>query len=163
MILRKWRKNIEELDLETKAYRYTFIYNIQENNWTEGPPLLTARYNHSSCAIKSEGGTTESIIIIGGEARDREDYLCSTEILKINEQKWVPGPDLPKGISKAVCIELPFIMQYACLIIGGKTFSAIDDPDWSSNVYGLNKSLLTWTFLGEIKNDVCGIIDASFL
>ena len=141
-----------------KSSQCTYIYDIQENEWIEGPSLLAARSFHSSCAIKSDDGTTESIVIVGGEKNDNDELLRSTEILKIKEQKWISGPTLPIGLADAACVELPPIMNFACLVIGGRTDG---DQNWSSNVYGLDKSLSTWRYLGDINECTYGLLGFS--
>ena len=75
-------------------------------------------------------------------------YSRSTEILNIEDQKWVKGPNLPYGNGKAACVSLPPTTNFACVIVGGETFES-----YSSNVYGLNKSLNEWRHLGKIRKE----------
>lgn len=140
----------DEFDARVGYSRCTFIFDSQENEWTKGPHLLTYRSYHSSCAIKSEDGKIESIIIVGGEEFDKEEPSNTTEILKLNEQRWIQGPLLPEGITDSSCVALPPIMNYACLVIGGRTEEGL-----SSNVYALDKSLSTWTHLGKLTAGLC--------
>ena len=155
--------------MKEKPSPLTFTYDSQKNEWATGPPLLTARSNHSSCAIKSEDGATQGIIVIGGKGYCKDYPLISTEILRTTEQKWTQGPDLPMGIAEASCIELPSSMNYVCLIIGGTTTSSIslasmtihfNNP--SSLVYGLDKSLSTWIPLGKISERSGGLLALAF-
>ena len=110
--------------------------------------MISARFSHSSCAIQSQDGTTECIIIIGGITK--EGLSSSTEIMKIKERKWVQGPNLPYGIKNAACVALPPTMNYSCVVIGGEGEN--EEERFSSKVYGLDRSLSTWNLLGEIQN-----------
>ena len=110
--------------------------------------MITARFSHSSCAIQSLDGTTECIIIIGGITD--EGLTKSSEILKIKDKKWSQGPELPYGIKNAACIALPPTVNHACVIIGGEGES--NEERFSSKIYALDKSLSSWSFLGEITN-----------
>ena len=126
--------------------RRTFIYDVNENDWIDGPSLLKPRWRHSSCAIRSEDGSTKSIIIVGGET-DPPPSINTTEILHLKDPKWVQGPELPLGIRYASCVELPLTSSFACVLIGGYT----ENGNYSSDVYGLNRRFTEWTHLGEIR------------
>ena len=128
--------------------RRTFIYDIKENSWIEGPSLLAARARHSSCAIQSDDGSIKSIIAISGNT-DHEYNSETTELLDFRDKKWVEGPDLPLGIRDSACVALPPTSYFACIVVGGEISEGITNK-YSSNVYGLNKSLDEWTLLGKI-------------
>ena len=68
--------------------------------------------------------------------------------MNFKDQKWTQGPELPcnKGPEYASCVELPETTNIACVVIGGAI-----GGEYSSNVYGLNKSTTEWTFLGKIR------------
>ena len=134
----------------------TFIYDSKKDKWTKGPSLLEARAFHASCAIQSDDGSTQSIIIVGGctsKAFFRNHYSKSTEILSFKDQKWIQGPELPCDNAPeyrsmtALCVELPEATDIACVVIGGN----IGEEYCSSNVYGLNKSMTEWTSLGKTR------------
>ena len=85
----------------------------------------------------------------------KDGLSSSTEILKpvfqlSKERKWTQGPDLPYGIKNAACVALPPTMNFACVLIGGE--GEHEEERFSSKVYGLDKSLSSWTLLGEIQN-----------
>ena len=125
----------------------SFIYDIKEDSWIEGPPLLSKRYFHCSCAIQSDDGSVEFIIIIGGGISGENCHYKTTEILNIKNQKWVKGPTLPCEIEQAACVSLPLLTDFACLVVGGCTIEHLA----SSDVYGLNKALTEWEHLGKIR------------
>ena len=126
-----------------------FIYDILSNNWKEGPSLLLARRYHCSCIIQSDDGTSDVIIVIGGETN--QGITNTTEIFSINKSQWTQGPPLPCGIGWAACVSLPPTMKsvtnISCVVVGGCT----DKESYSSDVYGLNRPLTSWTHLGKIK------------
>ena len=119
-----------------------------------GPPLLTPRCRHSSCAIQSDDGSRKCIIIIGGWT-GQEKILTSTEILYLAAQNWVQGPDLPVRVKSAACVALPSTSNFACVVIGGSSEESAGlfgiNALISSNVYGLDKNLSGWTFLDKIS------------
>ena len=128
--------------------------------------MLEPRGAHSSCAIQSDDGSTQCIIVIGGCSTKNGRYLRSVEILNmknikshwsigtkwpISNQKWVQGPPLPCVVKHAKCVPLPLVTNFACVIIGG--WDGRDElvNRYSSDVYGLNKKLTEWKLLGKIK------------
>jgi len=133
----------------------TLIYDCKEDVWTEGPQLLTGRADHSSCAIQSDDGSIQCIIIIGGETDSEKLFSKTTEILNLKDEKWIPGPSLPLGISNASCVALPPTTNFACVLIGGQVGGqAYEGESWPgclSNVYGLNRTLTEWKLIGKIS------------
>merc|ERR1711997_771212 len=122
----------------------SFIYDIRSDDWEEGPSLISARYGHCSCIIQSDDGTTDVIVIIGGDTN--QGITNTTEIFNIKESKWTQGPPLPFGIDDAACVSLPPTMKsvsnISCVVVGGTNLDAtIRNKYNSSDVYGLNSSL----------------------
>ena len=136
----------------------TFIYDIKEDqmkmkniskklsSWLKGPPLITARLDHSSCVFQLDDRSTYCIVI-GGVTGHDEKYSKSTEILTFNDRKWVEGPTLPCGINSSACVAAPQLSNFACVLVGGYTE---ESSNWQ-NVYGLSKNLSEWKLLGTIK------------
>ena len=128
---------------------------MKDNSWIEGPLLLEPRRYHSSCAIESDDGSIQSIIIVGGITfqENLRRHAPTTEILHLNAPKWVQGPKLPIGILSASCVALPPTSAFACIVVGGETSRQLDFDyeKCSSDVYGLNRSLTEWTLLGSIR------------
>ena len=126
--------------------------------------MLEPRAGHSSCAIQSDDGSTQCIIVIGGLTNQGRN-LKSVEILNvknikshwsigakwpINNQQWVKAPQLPCKVEHAKCVPLHPLTNFACVIIGGVIGG--DKPiNRSSDVYGLNKELTEWKLLGKIR------------
>ena len=86
--------------------------------------------------------------MIGGKTKPEGEYAKSTEIFSFKNQKWVVGPTLPYGIKSSECIAGPQLCNFACIIVGGHT----QKRNYSQIVFGLNKNLSEWIFLGTIKN-----------
>ena len=122
--------------------------------------MISARYGHCSCIIQSDDGTTDAIIIIGGDTD--EGITNTTEIFNIKESKWTQGPPLPVGIDRAACVSLPPTMKsvsnISCVVVGGQMDIRINNKYNSSDVYGLNSSLTSWTHLGKIRRERHGHI-----
>ena len=72
---------------------------------------------------------------------------CSIEIYNIKSGMWVKGPPLPYGETNASCAPLPPTSKYACLAIGNRT----KKTNYTSNVYGLDRTFTEWTLLGKIE------------
>ena len=70
---------------------------------------------------------------------------------------------MPFGIDDAACVSLPPTMKsvsnISCVVVGGTNLDAtIRNKYNSSDVYGLNSSLTSWTHLGKIKKERWGHI-----
>ena len=74
--------------------------------------------------------------------------------MDLKKLKWFQGPELPLGIFETSCVALPPTHNFACVLVGGKT----KEEEYSSNVYGLNRSLKEWTLLGKIRTGRCNHI-----
>jgi len=132
-----------------KISQKCFIYDVRSDEWKEGPSLKLARTGHCSCIIQSDDGTQDSIIIIGGWTN--QGRTNTTEIFNINQSKWTEGPNFPCGIISAACVPLPPTMKsvsnISCVVVGGST----DKGLYSSEIYGLDRTMTKWTHLGKIK------------
>ena len=84
---------------------------------------------------------------MGGTTYHEGHYSKSTEIFNFNDQKWVQGPTLPRGISSSACIAAPRLSSFACVLVGGDS----EDRCNLQNIYGLSKNLSEWKLLGAIK------------
>ena len=80
--------------------------------------------------------------------------------MEIKDLKWIQGPGLPLGIRSSSCVALPPTSDFACVLIGG--LIAGQGFMVSSNVYGLNRSLKEWKFLGKIRKGRVGHIALPF-
>lgn len=121
-----------------------------------------------SCPIQSEDGTIDGIIILGGKvqggsilslhrySREIANYPVSTEIMMVKDKKWIEGPRLPIGIKSTALVSLPPTLNYACVAVGGSNFDAATGKYDATNVYGLNRSLTTWTVLGQLEKQEVG-------
>ena len=67
--------------------------------------------------------------------------------MDIKYQMWIQGPTLPCEIGLAACVSLPFLTDFACIIVGGSTF----EEHCSSDIYDLNNALTKWKHLGKIR------------
>ena len=113
--------------------------NIETNTLKQGPSLKTARRSHGCVKLRDE-----SIIVAGGYKYPR--YLKSTEILKIGEHEWKPGPDLKEEISDNKLVKSNR-KDYTAYSIGGKT----KDHKTSSKIYGLNVERNEWQLLDKMN------------
>ena len=86
----------------------------------------------------------------------------SSEIFIIKERKWIQGPNILQKIGRPTCVPLPITMNYHCIVIGSVDWNC--DNNCCGNcirkchrnyehVYGLNKSLTAWLFLGKYRRN----------
>ena len=121
---------------------------------------MVARSHHSSCVIQADDGSTQCILVLGGQT-NQEQFSKSTEILNIKDQNWIHGPTLPFGVKYAACVALPPSSNFACALIGGEIYDnhpstlsyqlSRDHHTYSLCVHGLNKALTKWLLLGKIN------------
>ena len=71
----------------------TFIYNNNHGNWSYGPSLILARYEHAAGIVTDEVTHETHAIVTGGYSGG---YLKSTEILKGGS--WTLGEKIDKNL-----------------------------------------------------------------
>jgi hypothetical protein len=72
----------------------TFYYNTDEKTWSNGPPLITARSDHSCALFKSpQYGHTDTVIVTGGGGGG-DTILKSTEFLVLDSNSWTSGRNI---------------------------------------------------------------------
>ena len=111
--------------------------------------------------MQSDDGSRKCIIVIGGliDQGCIVKVLRTSEILDLDNRKWVQGPELPVGLHSAACVALP-PSKFACVVLGGCTGDEEDNDDdkVSNDVYGLNNKITEWTFLGKMRGRICNHI-----
>ncbi len=81
----------------------TFLLDLKENVWKEGPSLLQERDSLSCGRIRSAQNSSEfSIIVAGGF---NAAFLTTTEVLDQSMQEWKQGPVFPFGICRNRMVE----------------------------------------------------------
>ena len=104
--------------------------------------------------MKSREGNVYTIVIVGG-CTESSYFSSSTEILSVEENKWLKGPDLPIVVCSASCVVLPYHERYSCLLIGGRSTEGTEDYI-SDSIYALENDLKRWTLVGHLKEPRCG-------
>ena len=97
--------------------------------------MNTARYNHGCFSVK-ENGVSTLVVVVGGYAASG-GYELLTEVLKISENVWQAGPNLPYGIVENKGVESNSC-QYLGFTVGGFGSGALID----GAVYHTHKSIL---------------------
>jgi hypothetical protein len=93
----------------------TFLLDIKENAWKEGPSLLQERAKLSCGQIRSDKNSSEfSIIVAGGD----NGHLVTTEVLDQSNGEWRLGPALPRLTILAQLVE---DADGGVVLIGGLT------------------------------------------
>ena len=110
------------------------IMNILTNTIKLGPNLNVARYRHGCTRIRDD-----SLIVAGGFSHD--DYLISSETLKIEDLRWTNGLDLKEPVFDNKLVT-SIQKDYIAYNFGGK-----DENGSKFNSYGLNQDGNEWQFL----------------
>ena len=126
----------------------TWILNVKTNTMTQGPSLNTGRYYHG-CARLNDG----SIIVAGGLSKNQWHIIDSTEILKIGEHEWKPGPHLPERVSRYKLVKSQR-KDYVAYGLGGETKIFLGQRyryTSSSKIYGLHRGTNEWQLIGNME------------
>jgi len=86
----------------TSSTDETWFFDPVSQEFQQGPPLITGRYDHASATLKDQD-TKENIVAVVGGYSVAGGFLDSTEFLRNGE--WSPGPQMPKklqGLSAVV-------------------------------------------------------------
>ncbi len=99
---------------------YTYFFDVLNNKWISGPPLIYERYDHS-CGVmnwfNSATGTTEKVVVVAGGTDKMGNALSSVQLLFMsNYNNWADGPSLPKEISGSRMVEF----QDGVILVGGE-------------------------------------------
>ena len=85
--------------------RKTFILDLTNQKWSNGPLLNFGRYAHSCARIPTNSQSSGySVIVVGGF--DGHD-MSSVEILDEGSNEWRQGPELPQPICCSNAVEHP--------------------------------------------------------
>ena len=87
------------------------IYDINNQNWTEGPSLNIKRTD-PACMVDQK---TETIHVMGG-GNYKWNYLSSTEILKKGSKKWEMGPYLKQSVVYSAAVS-SWSVEYAGYLV----------------------------------------------
>ena len=99
--------------------RDTFIFDVNEHTWTDGPRLNSDR-ERSPAGIVTFPNGTQMITVVSGSVEQ------TSEFMNLDENRWHYGPDLPYHISNAASIQL----ENTFLIIGGQNWTSYLDSIW---------------------------------
>lgn len=104
------------------ATQRVIVFDIARNRWREGPSLPTPSHHVHLAALNDElwaiGG------YLGGE--NRRSWICTPRVLKLDGERWVEGPSLPKPIAEAA----PIVHQGRIHLIGGRSPVGAANTAW---------------------------------
>ena len=92
MIIGGWTKNKAHSD-------DTYIYDLNNENWTRGPTLIFGRRDHAAGMITDHKTKEKFVVVVGGQGKTNI-WLKSVEVLfNINYGRWIEKhPALSEGI-----------------------------------------------------------------
>ncbi|MGQ0531295.1 MAG: Kelch repeat-containing protein [Caulobacteraceae bacterium] len=104
------------------ATRRVIALDVARNAWSEGPSLPEpshhvhlASLNHELYAV---GG------YLGGDNRRR--WICTPRVLKLEGDRWIEAPPLPKPIAEGV----PLVLNGRIHLISGRSPAGADNSEW---------------------------------
>lgn len=104
------------------ATQRVIVFDIASNRWREGPSLPTPSHHVHLAALDDElwaiGG------YLGGD--NRRSWICTPRVLKLDGERWVEGPSLPKPIAEAA----PIVHQGRIHLIGGRSPAGAANTEW---------------------------------
>jgi hypothetical protein len=107
------------------ATERVIVLNPETGAWRDGPALPTPSHHvHLACLndeLYAIGG------FLGGDSRTR--WICTPRVLKLEGDRWVPGPNLPKPIGEAV----PVAENGRIHLIGGRSPKSGDNSNWQDH------------------------------
>lgn len=108
------------------ATQRVIAFDLARNQWNEGPSLPNPSHHVHLVSFNDElwaiGG------FLGGE--NRRSWICTSRVLKLDGERWVDGPSLPKPIGEAV----PLVHQGRVHLIGGRSPAGAANTTWNDQV-----------------------------
>lgn len=104
------------------ATERVIVFDVARQTWSDGPALPTPSHHVHLASVNGElwaiGG------FLGGDTRVQ--WMCTTRVLKLDGDRWVEGPSLPKPIGEAV----PIVHLNRIHLIGGRSPSGQANAEW---------------------------------
>lgn len=98
------------------------VFDIAANAWRAGPALPTPSHHVHLVSLNDE------LWAIGGfiAGASRRDWTCTERVLKLEGERWVEGPALPKPIGEAV----PLAHNGRIHLVGGRSPAGSANRAW---------------------------------
>ena len=115
----------------------TWVFNIETEEWTQGPKMKEKR-NYHSCFydIKSN-----SVYVI--EGWNGSNRLATTEKWNLDTNQWESTPSLPEPLTYSAGVASKS-MDYIGFVAGGNTNSGI-----TNKIFGLRRRDLNWEVMPQ--------------
>ena len=134
------------------TYSETYIFNMNNNTWSDGPRMLRARDSCQAGLVTFNNGT-KAIVAAGGYA-----FENTTEFLNLDDMTWRYGPDLPYQIFYGSSVQ----WKNSFIIVAGSGPTTLDTLwtfDVETNEWTLLDKKLTipryWTAAVMLPDDYC--------
>ena len=123
--------------------KQTYFYNFETQQWTSGPELNVKRID-SGCALMTTLNNEKKIVVTGGFVDNDHTSMTSTEILDLNGNQWIYGPELPKPHHTHDMVSLA---DKVYVIAGGGRRSY--ENDYYNTIYEMDSTLKSWRLLKQ--------------
>ena len=131
----------------------TFVYSVDKNSWSEGPPMGTERSSHSCAEVRDKYGAITKIVVAGGRDLGAQD-LWTTEIYDVRSNIWYNGPSLPSYNSAGCMVTAPPSSKYSVILSGGNGNNPEGGSNFNPYIMALSKDLTKWTHIERLNIDL---------
>ena len=114
----------------------TWVFNTENEEWSQGPSLKGKRYRHS-CFYDYQ---TNSVFVVGGF---NGNYLATTEQWNLDINQWITTPDLPQPLVYSAGVASKS-SQFVGFLAGGWT-----NAGRTNKVFGLRRNDLVWEVMPQ--------------
>jgi len=105
------------------ATKRVIVFDLAANTWRDGPELPDPSHHVHLASLAG------ALYAIGGfrGGLTRMAWSCTPRVLKLERERWVEAPSLPKPIGEAV----PLVYEDRIHLIGGRSPAGEANSDWS--------------------------------
>jgi N-acetylneuraminic acid mutarotase len=145
------------------ATERVIVFDVARQSWSEGPALPTPSHHVHLASVNDE------LWAIGGfmGGASRVQWACTARVLKLDGDRWVEGPALPKPIGEAV----PIVHLNRIHLIGGRSPLDQANSDWDdqgdvADHFVIAPDETSWTRAESLplaRNSAAGVSDGDRL
>ncbi|HYD88492.1 MAG TPA: galactose oxidase [Vitreimonas sp.] len=105
------------------ATKRVIVFDLAANAWREGPDLPEPSHHVHLASLDG------ALYAIGGfrGGLTRMQWICVPRVLRLDRERWVEAPALPKPIGEAV----PLVHEGRIHLIGGRSPAGEANSDWN--------------------------------
>lgn len=104
------------------ATKRVIVFNLASGAWREGPELPEPSHHVHLASLNG------ALYAIGGfhAGFTRQNWICTARVLRLDGDRWIDGPSLPKPVGEAV----PLVHDGRIHLIGGRSPAGEANTAW---------------------------------